>query len=298
MIMALSLDDLTGRFAGDPDVTRKFGVAASDFAVNLSIAAVVLVLTFWAAGWASQLVRRGLERFHRTRGDRTLQSFGGSLARYAVIIIGLIAVLTRLGVETTSVIAVLGAASLAVGLALQGTLGNVAAGVMLLIFRPYKVGDFVEIAGKRGVVQALDLFTTELSTLDNVKLVAPNGKVFGEFILNFTAHPTRRLEMIFHIDFTVDLDHAVKLLQQVASQNDCVLAEPPPQIEVLGLLDNWADIALRVWVGAEHCVADQSAVRSALIAAAKRAFEKAGFPTPYPHQVAVVDRSASLTTLT
>jgi small conductance mechanosensitive channel len=97
MIMALSLDDLTGRFAGDPDVARKFGVAASDFAVNLSIAAVVLVLTFWAAGWASQLVRRALERFHRTRGDRTLQSFGASLARYAVIIVGLIAVLTRLG---------------------------------------------------------------------------------------------------------------------------------------------------------------------------------------------------------
>jgi small conductance mechanosensitive channel len=201
-------------------------------------------------------------------------------------------------VETTSVIAVLGAASLAVGLALQGTLGNVAAGVMLLIFRPYKVGDFVEVAGKRGVVQSLDLFTTELATLDNVKLVAPNGKVFGEFILNFTAHPTRRLEMIFHVDFSVDLDEATALLRRVASENACVLADPAPQVEVLGLLDNWADVALRVWVGAEHCVADQSGVRSGLITAAKRAFEAAGYPTPYPHQVAVTTARASLTTPT
>lgn len=292
--MSLPLDALAGRFAGDPDLARKFGVAATDFAVNLSIAAVVLLGTFWAAGWASQLVRRGLERFRRTRHDRTLQSFGASLARYAVIIVGLIAVLTRLGVETTSVIAVLGAASLAVGLALQGTLGNVAAGVMLLIFRPYKVGDFVEIAGKRGTVQALDLFTTELSTVENIKVVAPNGKVFGEFILNFSAHPTRRLEMVFHVDFSVDPRDAADRLRQVAAENACVLADPAPQVEVLNLMDNWADLALRVWVGAEHCVADQSAVRSDLITEAKRAFEAAGYATPYPHQVAVPARGRKL----
>jgi small conductance mechanosensitive channel len=285
--MALQLDDLTGRFAGDPDLVRKFAVAATDFAVNLCIAAVVLTLTFWLARWASQLVRRALQRFSRTRSDSTLQGFGASLARYAVIIVGLIAVLTRLGVETTSVIAVLGAASLAVGLALQGTLGNVAAGVMLLVFRPYKVGDFVEIAGKRGTVQSLDLFTTELATPENVKVVAPNGKVFGEFIMNFSAHPTRRLDMVFHVDFTVDLDDAVARLRTIASENACVLGDPAPLVEVVGLMDNWADVALRVWVGSEHCVADQAVVRSDLIVAVKRGFEAAGYPNPYPHQVAI-----------
>jgi small conductance mechanosensitive channel len=175
----------------DPNVWRKLIDGAETFAVNAVVAAVILVLTFWIARWASHLVRRALGRFSRTREDRTLQGFGASLARWAVVIVGLIAVLTRLGVETTSVIAVLGAASLAVGLALQGTLANVAAGVMLLLFRPYRVGDLVEIAGKQGVVQHLDLFTTELATLDNVQLTAPNGKIFGDFILNFSAHPTR-----------------------------------------------------------------------------------------------------------
>lgn len=285
--MTPPLDALTGRFAGDPDVFRKFGVAASDFAVNLSIAAALLVLTFWAAGWAAKLVGRALGRFSRTRDDRTLQGFGASLVRYAVVIIGLIAVLTRLGVETTSVIAVLGAASLAVGLALQGTLGNVAAGVMLLIFRPYKVGDFVEVAGKRGVVQALDLFSTELSTPDNVRLVAPNGKVFGDFILNFTAHPTRRLEAPFHLDFSVDPAEASERLVEVARAHACVLADPAPFVEVTALGDNWAELALRFWVDVRECPHDPSIVRSELLIAGKRAFDAAGYPPAYPHQVAV-----------
>lgn len=271
----------------DPSVWAKFVDNAGDFAVNLSIALVLLAATFWASRWASNLVRRGLRRFRRTQDDATLQGFFASLVRYAVIIVGLIAVLTRLGVETTSVIAVLGAASLAVGLALQGTLSNVAAGVMLLIFRPYKVGDFVEVAGKQGIVRSLDLFTTELATLDNVKLVAPNGKIFGEFILNFSAHATRRVDLILHVDHSVDLDQAMALLRRLAADEPRALAEPAALVEVVGLLDNWADVALRLWVDA----ADFGPVKSDLFAAAKRAFEAAGYPTPYPHQVAITRES-------
>jgi small conductance mechanosensitive channel len=278
------LTDLPGRFGGDPNVWRKFADVAGDFAVNLCIAALVLVLTVWASRWASGLVRRALGRFSRTRDDATLQGFGASLARWAVIIVGLIAVLTRLGVETTSVIAVLGAASLAIGLAMQGTLSNVAAGVMLLIFRPYRVGDFVEIAGKQGVVKHLDLFTTELATLDNVKLTAPNAKIFGDFILNFSGHPTRRVDLILHVDHSVDLEDALARLRAVAAAEPRLLADPAPVTEVVGLLDHWADVALRVWVNG----ADWGAVRSDLLAAVKRDFAAAGYPTPYPHQVAVV----------
>lgn len=285
--------DLPARFGGDPDVLRKLSVAASDFAVNLCIAAVVLVFTFWLAGWAAQLVRRALSRFPRTRGDATLQGFGASLVRYAVIIVGLIAVLTRLGVETTSVIAVLGAASLALGLALQGTLSNVAAGVMLLVFRPYKVGDFVEIAGKRGTVQSLDLFTTELATPENIKLVAPNGKVFGEFILNFTAHPTRRLDMIFHVDFNADLDAVRSILVSVAQAEPRVQVDPTPFAEVLTIQDNWTDVALRAWIDSRETPTDPALIRSDLIAACKRALDTAGVPPAYPHQVAVMRRGAA-----
>ena len=276
--------DLRGRFGeGDPDVFRKFLDAAGDFAVNLCIAAVVLVLTVWAARWLSGLVRRALQRFSKTRDDATLQGFGASLARWAVLIVGFIAVLTRLGVETTSVIAVLGAASLAVGLALQGTLSNVAAGVMLLLFRPYRVGDFVEIAGKQGVVKHLDLFTTELATFDNVKVTAPNAKIFGDFIFNFSAHPTRRVDMVLHVDFSVDLEEAQARLRAIAAGDSRVLADPEPLIEVVGLFDHWADVALRVWVNG----ADFGAVKSDLLAAVKRDFAAAGYPTPYPHQVQV-----------
>jgi small conductance mechanosensitive channel len=133
-------------------LARKFADALGDFAVNLLLAVIILALTVWVSRWASHGVRRALVRFSKTREDRTLQSFGAEAARWSVLIVGLIAVLTRLGVETTSIIAVVGAASLAIGLALQGTLGNVASGVMLLILRPYQVGDYVEIAGRQGVV--------------------------------------------------------------------------------------------------------------------------------------------------
>ena len=182
-------------FAEQAAVARKLADVLGDLAINLVIAAVILAVTLWAAGWVSGLVSRALQRFSRTREDRTLQSFGSSVARWAVIIIGLIAVLTRLGVETTSIIAVVGAASLAIGLAMQGTLGNVAAGVMLLVLRPYQVGDFVEIAGRQGEVKGLKLFTTEIDTPDNVRITAPNGKVFGELITNFTAHGERRVDV-------------------------------------------------------------------------------------------------------
>jgi hypothetical protein len=159
---------------GDPTMLRGFGAALGDFSVNFFLAVLILIGAIWAAGWAAKLVEKGIARLNRRHGpDPTLQSFASSVTRYLVIIVGLIAVLQQVGVRTTSIIAVLGAASLAVGLALQGALGNVAAGVMLLLFRPYRVGDDIEIGGKRGRVKALDLFVTELATDDNVRIMAP-----------------------------------------------------------------------------------------------------------------------------
>jgi small conductance mechanosensitive channel len=270
--------------AADADILHRLAGAAGDLVVRFAVAGLVLILTLWASGWAARFVRRLFDQFERHRtGDQTLRSFAASLVRYAVLVVGGVAVLQQLGVQTTSVLAVLGAASLAVGLALQGALSNVAAGVMLLLFRPYRVGDFVEIGGRQGTVKALDLFVTELATVDNVKVIAPNGKVFGELIVNFTHHAERRVDLIFRIDFHDDLAKALETLRRVGSGHSLVLPEPSVLAEAMTLSDSWAEVALRAWVKRE----DYGVVRSELLIAAKRALAEEGFLVPYPHQVAV-----------
>ena len=270
-------------FARQAAVARKLADALGDFAVNLFIAALILVLTLWISGWAAQAVRRGLERFSKTRDDRTLQIFGSSVTRVAVLIVGGIAVLTRLGVETTSIIDILGAASLAVGLALQGALGNVAAGVMLLVLRPYKVGDFVEISGKQGTVKTLRLFTTELDTLDNVRITAPNGKVFGDLITNFTAHGERRVDVAFTLNAEDDVEKALQVLRAVAEAHPQVRDQPRPIAEVTEMTEGYVRVALRAWTA----LADFGPVKSDLFVTARRALAEAGFRPAYPRQVAV-----------
>lgn len=269
-------------FAEQAAVARKLADGLGDLAVNLAIAGLILVVTLWAAGWLSGVVSRALQRFSRTREDRTLQGFGSSVVRWGVLIVGLIAVLTRLGVETTSIIAVLGAASLAIGLALQGTLGNVAAGVMLLVLRPYQVGDYVEIMGRQGEVKALKLFTTEIDTPDNVRITAPNGKVIGELITNFTAHGERRVDVILSVDLQDDLQRAMEVLRQAANADPRVRRTPEPLVEVTDIADGRAKVALRAWASR----ADYGPVRSALWVETQRALTAAGIPPAYPRQVA------------
>ena len=165
-------------------------------AVSLVIAALILGFTLWASGWAAGLVRRALGQLQRPGApDATLQGFMASLVRWVIIVVGLMAVLEQLGVRATSILAVLGVASLAIGLALQGALSNVAAGVMILILRPYRVGHVVEINGKVGTVKRLDLFMTELSDPDNLDIFMPNGKVFGDTIINYSSPANRRMEL-------------------------------------------------------------------------------------------------------
>jgi small conductance mechanosensitive channel len=267
-------------FAEHAAVARKLADGLGDFAVNLAVAGVILVVTLWAAGWLSHMVGRALQRLSRTREDRTLQSFGASVTRWAVIIMGLIAVLTRLGVETTSIIAVVGAASLAIGLAMQGTLGNVAAGVMLLVLRPYKVGDFVEVGGRQGEVKALTLFTTEIDTPDNVRITAPNGKVIGELITNFTAHGERRVDVAVTVDVEDDLGRAMEVLRAVADADPRVRKTPEPLVEVTEITDGRARLWLRAWAGRD----DYGPVKTGFLVEAQRALSAAGVRPSYPRQ--------------
>jgi len=257
--------DFANAVNGHARLWETYGHDISTFAVNLLVGLAILLGTFWAAGWGAGLARRAMGRVHRHKGepDITLQSFVASLVRYLVIIVGMVAVLQQLGVKTTSVLAVLGAASIAVGLALQGTLSNVAAGVMLLLFRPYRVGDLVEIAGRMGTVKALDLFVTELATVDNLKVMAPNGKIFGDFIVNYSTHSKRRLDVVFHIGPRQDLAAVLEAMRAVLAADKRVLKEPAPLLEAVALNELYAEGAVRAWVKS----VDYAAVRTSLVLA-------------------------------
>jgi small conductance mechanosensitive channel len=236
-----------------------------DLAVNLVVAALILTVTIWLSRWISKGVQRALGRIHRDNPDPTLQSFGGSMTRYLVIIVGLVAVLSQLGVQTTSILAVLGAASLAVGLALQGTLSNVAAGVMILLFRPYRIGDLVEIGARKGIVRNLDLFLTELATLDNLRVIVPNSKAFGDVIINYSTHSRRRVEAVFRLPFATEVNQVIAGLIARIDGDPRVRKDPPPTVEVTDMAHESFQLTARCWVARE----DEPFIKAELLLAAR-----------------------------
>ncbi|WGM31350.1 mechanosensitive ion channel family protein [Brevundimonas sp. NIBR11] len=269
--------------AVDAVMLAKLTQIAGDFAVNLTVALLILTATIFAAKWAAGATRKALGRVRGFRHDPTVLSFAVQVVRVVVFLIGFIAVLQRLGVQTTSIIAVLGAASLAVGLALQGTLSNVAAGVMLLVLRPYRVGDLVNIGGNVGKVQRLDLFFTQLSDANNVKIMAPNGKVFGDIILNLSGQKTRRMELKIGVGYGDNLNTAKEALVGAASSVAAVLPDPAPWAGVTNLLDSSVEMTLAAWAKSE----DYWQAKADVFQAAKEALDAAGIEIPFPHQVAV-----------
>ena len=225
----------------------KAGDVLGDFAVNVVMALLILFGAVWLSKWAAKLVRDTLGRLPRTAHDRTLQDFASSITRYAILVIGVVAILRRLGVETTSIITVLGAASLAIGLALQGALSNVAAGVMILLFRPYRVGDLVLIAGKTGTVRRFDLFNTELMDPDGLKLTIPNGKAFGDVATNYTDIPNRRVEMTFALAPDADAQAAAQAALEVLLADPRVLDTPEPMSRATEYTAERIVLTVRAW---------------------------------------------------
>jgi small conductance mechanosensitive channel len=177
-----------------------------ELAFNVLYAGAILVAAFWLSGWVRGQVERIGRRYEEV--DETLFSFLGSVARYAVLAVAVIFVLGRFGIQTTSLVALIGAAGLAIGLALQGTLSNLAAGVMLVAFRPFKNGDYIGAAGQSGTVRAITLFTTELVTPDNVLIIVPNGDIWASAITNFSAFDSRRCDLVFGVAYGADLKTA------------------------------------------------------------------------------------------
>ncbi len=218
---------------------------ATSYGLELIAALVILVFGWWLAGRVQRLILRALDRLPRM--DATLKPFLSSLARYAIIAVTLVAVLARLGVETTSIIAVLGAAGLAIGLALQGTLQNIAAGIMLLVLRPFKVGDYIDAGGISGTVDQIGLFTTDMTTFDGVYQSVPNSSLWNTSILNYSRLPTRRMDVPVGIAYEDDVERAMALLLEQLKQDERVLEDPAPQVLVTNLGESSVDLSLRCW---------------------------------------------------
>ena len=256
------------------------------FLLNLVGAVVLVFITLWAARWARRITIRSLERGGM---EATLTKFTGNLARYAVLILGGLTVLSVFGISVASFAAILAAAGFALGLALQGTLGNFSAGAMLLIFRPFKVGDVVSVSGVTAKVVEIELFTTQFDTPDNRRIIIPNGQIFGSTIENITHHETRRVDVNVGTDYEADLRETRSVLDRVAAEVEGGLEEPAPQVYLQELGGSSIDWTVRVWAA----TADYWAVKERLTHSIKVALDDAGIGIPYPQMDVHVDGSLS-----
>lgn len=246
---------------------------------NVALAALILVVGLFMAGFISRRVRNWA--VNHPRIDTTLAVFFSSVVRYLIIAVVIIAVLTRFGVETTSLVAALGAMTLAIGLALQGTLSNVAAGVMIVFFRPYKIGDFVDIGGASGSVRDITLFYTELTTPDNRQVIVPNAQSWGQVIVNFSGYSTRRVDFLFSAAYESDLEKVRSVIRRVLEDDERVLPMPEVVVEVAAHGASSIDYTARAWVNSE----DYWAYFWEKNRQMKLAFDAEGIEIPYPHQV-------------
>lgn len=257
------------------------------YGLNVVAALVILIIGLWFAGWTKRAIERQLNK--RENMDRMLAGFLSSLVKYLIIAFTVIAVLGKFGVQTTSLIAVLGAAGLAIGLALQGTLSNVAAGVMLLIFRPFKVGHYVDAGGIAGTVKDVTLFTTELATPDNVQIIVPNAKVWGEAIKNFSGYSTRRVDLAIGIGYGDNIDAAFKAVQDTIANDDRIHKDPEPMVAVTDLGDSSVNLTVRVWTDGPNFWD----VKFDLTKAVKEQLDASGIEIPFPQRVVHMQKDAA-----
>ncbi len=248
-----------------------------EYGLSLMSAIIILIAGYVLAGWVSRAIRNKLQRIKRF--DKTLIPVLSQIARYVVLVFTFVLVLAEFGIQTTSIIAVLGAAGLAIGLALQGTLQNVAAGLMLLFLRPFKIGDFIETAAGTGTVDEIGMFVTEMRTAQGLYVSVPNSEIWAGPITNFSKLPNRRIDLVVGISYDDDIDKARALILKLAKSRDGVLQEPEPIVNVTNLGDSSVDLELRAWTRRQ----DYWEARWGLIRDAKYALDKAGISIPYPH---------------
>jgi len=247
------------------------------YGVKIIAALVIFVIGKWLARKLGNATKKVMER---REVDAALVNFTSSLVYYALLVFVVIAALGQTGIQTASFVAIVGAAGLAIGLAMQGSLSNFAAGVLIIIFKPFKIGDFVEMAGTAGVVENIMIFTTEMKTGDNKKIIVPNSSVLGGVITNYSANDTRRVDLVMGIGYNDDIDKAKQVLEEIINADERILKDPAPLIAVSELADSSVNFAVRPWVKS----ADYWAVYFALNETVKKRFDQEGISIPYPQQ--------------
>jgi small conductance mechanosensitive channel len=253
-------------------------LVVTDYALNILGALLLLIAGWLVAGWVHRYTNRALSRIKRV--DATLRSFVTNLVRYAILVLVIVAVLAQFGVQTTSIIAVLGAAGLAVGLALQGTLSNIAAGVVLLFLRPFKVDEYIDAGGVSGTVQDVGLFTTELKTFDGIFMMVPNSQLASAAIKNYSRLPTRRLDLTIGISYADNLNRAMRVLSSILENDKRILDDPPHQVLVKELADSSVNISLRCWSNRQ----DYWSLLFDLTKQAKLQLDQHGISIPFPQR--------------
>ena len=270
------------------------------YAVPAVTVLVILLAALVLAAWARRAVHRSCTRAHL---DETLARFFGTVARWvevldrnsvwvarwAVLLVAALFCLGKFGIETAGFAVVLGSMGLAVGLALQGTLSHFASGVMLLIFRPFKIGDVVVVGGQLGKVAEIELFTTALDTFDNRRIILPNGKVFGSVIENITHHPIRRVDVAVGTDYGADLDATRNTLTEAVKSVEGGLEDPEPKVVLLEMADSSINWSVRLWCNKD----DFGSVKEALTRAVKKSLDEAGISIPYPQMDVHLDPAAT-----
>ncbi len=259
------------------DLLTKLLEWATLYGLNIIAALVIVLIGCFVANTIKSLIIRVLEKGHV---DKTLVSFLSSICHIGIMIFAIIAALGRLGVQTASFVAILGAAGLAVGLALQGSLANFASGILMVIFKPFRAGDYIEGAGVAGSVQSLGIFTTELCSPDNKKIIIPNAKIMGDNIINYSANDSRRLDLVAGVSYGDDIDKVKRVLKSILENDSRVLKDPEPVIAVLQLNNSRVDFAVRPWVK----TADYWPLRFALLENIKKRFDEEGISIPFPQQ--------------
>jgi len=245
--------------------------------LDVVAAIVIFVVGRWLAKVISKLVGKAMTK---AKVDATLTSFVENLCHIALIVLVVVAALDKLGVPTTNFAVVVGAAGLAIGFALQGSLSNFAAGIMLIIFKPFKVGDFVELGGKAGTVKEIQIFNTILNSPDNVRVIVPNGQVTGNNVLNYTVNGTRRVDMVVGVSYGDDLKKAQQVIEGVLAEDSRILKDPAATVAVSELGDSSVNFVVRPWVKAS----DYWNVRFDTIKKVKLALDKNGITIPFPQR--------------
>jgi small conductance mechanosensitive channel len=271
----MQVSDLSGiDWAGLLDKAQTIGV---DFGIK----AIVAILIFYVGRMVARIVSSTMRKImQKQEVDKILETFVSNLVYWLLMTFVIIAAINQLGIQTTSLIAVIGAAGLAVGLALQGSLANFAAGVLIVLFRPYRVGDFVEAAGIAGVIQQVQILTTVMKTGDNKQIIVPNSQIMGSIITNYSINETRRVDLVFGVSYSDDLDKVRAILKELTDADERILKDLECVIKVAELADSSVNFICRPWVKTP----DYWAVYWDLTEAVKKRFDQEGISIPFPQQ--------------